>query len=292
MGGLLKQMPITGWVYIVAALALAGIPPLAGFWSKDEILHDAGANSTLVYILLSVAAFFTAFYIGRQVFLVFFGGARTEAAGHAHESPPVMTTPLIVLAVGAALGGLMNLPFGGFHQLATWLEHSVVHAHAGEFSLTVAGISTLLGLIAIGLAYLLYGRKPLEAGQRDPLLTTGPVFTFLNHKWYWDELYMAIFVAPYKALARFFAFTVDQEFWHDWFHDRILGDAFRGLAGILSKPVDEGLIDGAVNGVARVINGSSRELRKVQTGYVRNYALAVTLGIVIILGYIAIRFLM
>ncbi len=290
MGGLKDKMPVTTWVYIIGSLALAGIPPLAGFWSKDEILLDASLNNQLVYILLSISAFFTAFYMGRQVFMVFFGRARTEAADHAVESRPVMTTPLIILAALSVLGGLINLP--GLHPLGRWLEHSVAHAHTANFNIGVAAISTLLGLIAIGLSWLLYGRKPVEAGQPDPLRTTGPVFTFLNRKWYWDELYDAVFVRPYVKLGEFLAVTIDWKFWHDFVHDRIIGDAFRGWGAILSQPIDQGIVDGAVNGIAQLVDGSSQELRKTQTGYVRNYALAVALGVVLVLGFLAFRFLM
>jgi NADH-quinone oxidoreductase subunit L len=291
MGGLRKHMKTTTWVYIAGALALAGIPPLAGFWSKDEILLDASLNNTAVYLLLSVAAFFTALYMGRQIFMVFFGGERTEAARHAQESPPLMTTPLVVLAVLSIIGGLMNLPFGGFHQLGHWLERSVVNAHVGSFNIRVAATSTVLGLVAIGISYLLYGRKPLEAGERDPLYTTGPVFTFLNRKWYWDELYTALFVRPYNRLGDFLANAIDWAFWHDFVHDSIIADAFKGWGLILSRPVDMGIVDGAVNGIAQLVEGSSRSLRRVQTGYVRNYALAVLLGVVAILVYLAVRFL-
>ncbi len=293
MGGLARQMPLTTAVYIVGALALAGIPPLAGFWSKDEILLDASKNNLLVYILLTAAAFFTAFYMGRQVFMVFFGPPRSPAATHAAESAPVMTVPLVILAVLAVLGGAMNLPFEGFHHLGRWLEESVAHAHAaGSLNLTVAGVSTGLALVAIGLSYLIYGLKPLQETQADPLRATGPVFTFLNRKWYWDELYAAIFVRPYNRIGEFLAVTIDWKFWHDYVHDTVIRDGvFRSWAAILSQPVDMGIVDGAVNGIARLISGSSQELRRVQTGYVRNYALAVALGVVIILGYIAIRLL-
>src|SRR5690606_21028627 len=201
------------------ALALAGIPPLAGFWSKDEILLDASHNSTLVYILLTISAFFTAFYMGRQVFMVFFGPARTEEAAHAHESPPVMTVPLILLAALSVLGGLMNLPFEGFHHLGHWLEESIVNAHIAEITLAPAAIATVLALIAMALSWLLYGRKPLEAGERDPATAAGPVFTFLNRKWYWDEMYAAIFINPFNRLSRFLANVIDWRFLHDFVHD-------------------------------------------------------------------------
>ncbi|MCA2003011.1 MAG: NADH-quinone oxidoreductase subunit L, partial [Chloroflexi bacterium] len=121
MGGLRSSMPVTFWLYIVGALALAGIFPFAGFWSKDEILLDARLHFPAVYWLLTIAAFFTAFYMGRQIWMVFFGKSRTEAAARAEESPKVMTVPLMVLAALSVLGGGLNLPFKGFHQLGHWL---------------------------------------------------------------------------------------------------------------------------------------------------------------------------
>ena len=200
--------------------------------------------------------------------------------------------PLLILAGLATVGGLMNLPFSGFHQLGHWLEESVANAHIAGFEPSVAAISTVLGLIAIGVSYVIYGRQPLEeADQRDPLEVAGPVFTFLNRKWYWDELYHAVFVTPYNRLGTFLAEVVDWEFWHDFVHDRIINAFYDGWAAILSEPIDMGIVDGAVNGIAQLIGGSSRELRRVQTGYVRNYALAVALGVVVILVFLAIRFL-
>jgi NADH-quinone oxidoreductase subunit L len=294
MGGLAKKMPITTWVYIIGALALSGIPPLAGFWSKDEILLDASKENPAVYWMLTAAAFCTAFYMGRQVWMVFFGAPRTDAAGHASESTPLMTIPLMILAGLSVIGGAMNLPFDGMHFLAEWLHQSVVNAHVpaqGEgFSMAVASISTVLALIAIGISWLIYGMKPLAAEQRDPLMASGPVFTFLNRKWYWDEMYAVVFVKPYTWLGSFFADVIDWRFWHDYVHDSIIAQAFRGLAGILSQPVDLGLVDGAVNGIGSLIRGSSSGLRRTQTGYVRNYALAVALGVVVILAYLVINF--
>ena len=208
----------------------------------------------------------------------------------------MMTMPLVILAVLASIGGLMNLPFGRLHFLAEWLHQSVLNAHVpatGEgFSMTVAGISTVLALIAIILSYFIYGMKPLKEGQTDPLRVTGPLFTFLNHKWYWDDLYGAVFVHSYKRLGDWLAFTVDWRFWHDFVHDSVITQFFQGWASILSQPVDMGVVDGAVNGIGRLVAGSSRQLRRTETGYVRNYALAVALGVVAILAYLLVRFFM
>ena len=118
----------------------------------------------------------------------------------------------------------------------------------------------------------------------------GWVFTkVLNPKYWVDELYAFLFVNPFKRLANFLAFTIDWRFWHDWFHDNVIAAAFKRTARFLANPIDLGIIDGAVNGLGRVINWCSSKLRQVQTGYVRNYALSVLLGVVVIVAYFALR---
>ncbi|HAV76185.1 MAG TPA: NADH-quinone oxidoreductase subunit L, partial [Anaerolineae bacterium] len=169
MGGMRKTMPVTFWLYMIGTVALAGLPPFAGFWSKDEILLDASLHNPTVYWLLTAAAFLTAFYMGRQVWMVFFGEARHEASAHAEESPNVMTIPLMVLAVLSVLGGALNLPFKGFHQLGHWLEYTLHEVEVLGFDAGVAGISTVLALLAILISWFIYGRNPLKAGQIDPL---------------------------------------------------------------------------------------------------------------------------
>ena len=218
MGGLRKTMPVTFWLYMIGTLALSGIFPFAGFWSKDEILAEASLEGfTGVYVLLAIAAFFTAFYMGRQIWMVFFGEARHEAAAHAEESPRVMTVPLMVLAFFSIVGGALNLP--GVHTLTLWLEHTI-DVHPGEFVMSVAVISTLLALVAIFISWLLYGRNPLKAGQIDPLKKPlGFIFTGMENKWFVDEGYSAVIIKPFKQLSQFFADVVDWRFWHDWFHE-------------------------------------------------------------------------
>src|SRR5688572_25182607 len=157
MGGLRKTMPVTFWLYMIGTLALAGIPPLAGFWSKDEILLDASLHYSSVYWLLTIAAFFTAFYMGRQIWMVFFGEPRHEAAAHAEESPRIMTVPLMILAVLSVLGGALNLPFEGFRNLGHWLEYTLHDVEALSLNSWIAGISTVLALLAIWLSWLIYG---------------------------------------------------------------------------------------------------------------------------------------
>ncbi len=290
MGGLRRRMPVTFWVYLIGALALAGVFPLAGFWSKDEILAEAQALGYMpVYWLLAIAAFFTAFYMGRQIFMVFFGAERTEVAQHAEESPPVMTVPLMVLAALSVFGGALNLP--GLHTFTHWLEHTIEHIHPGEFNPVVAISSTVLALAAIAVSWWLYGRRPLaRSDQPDPLKRIlGPIFTGMEHKWWVDELYWALFLNPYIAISRFLAETVDWTFWHDGFHDTLIAGGFRRLAGFLSQPVDLGVIDGIANGLASLTQRLASLLRSIQTGYVRNYALSVFVGVVAILGYLILR---
>jgi NADH-quinone oxidoreductase subunit L len=292
MGNLRKHMPVTFWVYLIGALALGGIFPLAGFWSKDEILADAALEFKVVYWLLAIAAFFTAFYMGRQIWMVFFGNERTEVAAHAEESPKVMTVPLMILAVLSVLGGALNLP--GQHTLTHWLEHTFeavhVHLHATEFNPTVAISSTVLALLAIFLSWLLYGRKPLQAGDVDPLKKMlGPIFTGMENKWWVDEGYQAVVIGPYNRLAKFLAETVDWNFWHDWFHEKVIAGSYHWLVGFLSEPVDKGVIDATANGLARLTKNAAASLRRLQNGFVRSYALTVLLGVVLILGYLLIQ---
>jgi NADH-quinone oxidoreductase subunit L len=290
MGGLRKQMPVTFWLYLIGTLALAGIPPFAGFWSKDEILLDASTRFPLVYWLLTAAAFLTAFYMGRQIWLVFFGQPRHAAAEHAEESPLVMTVPLMVLAALSVLGGGLNLPFEGFHNLTTWLGHTIGEVEPEPLNLTVAGISTVLALAAIGLSWLLYQRKPLEAGQPDPLKRfLGPLFTGMENKWFIDEAYGFLFVKFYEALAHFLAQKLDWDFWHEWFHDSVVTRGFVGLAHFLANPVDLGFIDGIANGLATIAQNSAGSLRKIQNGFVRSYALSVLVGVVAIVGYLLLK---
>jgi len=311
MGGLREKMKTTFWVYVVGAVALAGIPPLAGFWSKDEILAEASHLNPTVYWLLTIAAFFTAFYMGRQIFMVFFGEARSEPAAHARENPPVMTIPLIVLAVLSFFGGALNLP--GVHTFGNWLEHTIhlggAEAHASEvveaaastaeagFNPVVAGISTGLALLAIALAYFLYMRRyqemqalPTAKRPDDPLRgMLGPVFTGMERKWWVDELYWAIILNPYIALSKFLADTVDWRFWHDWFHDNVITAGFNLSTRLLAIRIDLGIIDGIANGLATLTKGLAGQMRRLQTGFVRNYALSVFVGVVVILGYLILR---
>jgi len=288
MGGLRSRMPVTFAVYCIGALALAGIPPLAGFFSKDEILAEAARLDPVVYILLTSAAFLTAFYMGRQIWMVFFGQPRSGAAAHAQESPIVMTAPLAGLAVLATLGGALNLP--QVHSLSRWLGHTLGEVEIGEFRWQVAALSTGLGLLAIGLSWVLYGRRPLAQGADDPLRRIlGPLFAGMERKWGVDEAYNFLFVQRYVDLSRLLGDVVEGRFWHDWFHDRVLGRAYRDGTRWLSDGFDLPVIDGAANGLASLTRAAAGRLRTLQTGYVRTYALFLLLGVVAVLGYLLFR---
>ena len=301
MGGLRSKMKTTFWVYLIGAVALAGIPPFAGFWSKDEILAEASHLNPAAYWMLTAAAFLTAFYMGRQIWMVFFGEPRSAPAEHAAENPPVMTVPLIILAALSLLGGFINLPFEGFHNFSNWLEHTFAEAGVplveGEFVIPVAATSVFLALVAIGLSWWLYMRRarafkelPLAKRPDDPLRTyLGPLFTWLNQKWYIDELYASLILDRYVDLSRFLANIIDGRFWHDWFHDVVLAGGYRLLSRLLSVRIDLGGIDAFANGLAAVTQRSAAAVRRLETGYVRNYALSIFLGVVLIIGYLVLH---
>lgn len=258
MGGLRRRMPLTFWVYLIGALTLSGIAPLAGFFSKDEILAAASRQDPGVFIVLLIAAFFTALYMGRQILLVFFGQARSQAAAKAVESPALVTVPLILLALLSLGGGLLNLP--GSHILESWLEHSLVGGRPGAFLLPVALGSLGVALLGLAVAWLVYGRRlPADARQPDPLARPlGPVYRGMENKWKVDEFYHRVVVQPFAALA-----------------------------GFLAGAVDQGFIDGLVNGIAGLFPSLAQLVRKLQSGYVRTYALAVLVGVVAVLAYLA-----
>jgi NADH-quinone oxidoreductase subunit L len=260
MGGLREHMPTTYWTYLIGAGALAGIFPLAGFWSKDEILAHAWTTQNMgVFIVLLLGSLTTAFYMGRQISMVFFGTQRDHTY-HAHESGQVMTMPLIILAAGAVIAGAMNLP--GLHWLTHWLE-PVLHEHGHEFGLTQLTLAIVTTLLAAGSAYAgwfiyLKNESKIKAGARDPLHHfTGDMWDMLENAWFFDQTYERYTVVPwYRRVARFLARVFDQEG-----------------------------VDGMVNGVGQVFMRVSAGVRSLQSGYVRNYALAFLMGVIVIVGY-------
>jgi len=295
MGGLRTRMKTTFWVYLIGTLALVGIFPFAGFWSKDEILLEEQILFPPAYWILIIAAFLTAFYMGRQVLMVFFGKPRSEAAAHARDNPPLITVPLIVLAFFSAVGGILNLP--RLHSFAEWLEHTVKVIHPVEFNIIAAVVASLVAVSGLFIAWVVYSWRykqlqelPPAKRPDDPLRQwLGPIFTGMENKWWVDELYWAVILNPYIKLSRFLAEVIDWRFWHDWLHNSVIVRGYNSLARFLSGPFDLGLIDGIANGLASVTVRFAGSLRKVQTGYVRNYALMVFLGVVVIIGYLILH---
>ncbi len=272
MGALRKLMPITAVTFIIGWLAIAGVPPFAGFWSKDEILAYAFDNSPALWAVGLVTALLTAYYMTRQVVLVFFGEARwnderpveggdegeTAAPAeeiHPHESPWTMTVPLVVLAAFAVVGGLMNTPFSDDTKaFEHWLE-PVVHGAEAHLSLSggeqalLALIAIVSSLVGIGLAGLVYLRRRLPVVEPE----------VLAHAWYIDETIAKAVDGPGET-------------------------AFEGTAAF-----DRVVIDGAVNETGTLVKGFGSRLRTVQTGYVRNYALVIAFGTVALLIYVVTR---
>ena len=301
MGGLKDKMPVTYWTYLFGTLALAGVIPFAGFWSKDEILLDSlkvGVDEGLLsgyigFVLLVVAAAFTAFYMWRQVSLVFYGKSRHAAAEHAVESGRLMTVPLMVLAVLSLLVGFINVPSGfplldwllGKHQFTSFLERSVTFAHAGAFNFLLATFAVALALAAIYLARSIYNDRVLERVERDPLERdprTAGAFSLANAKLYWDEFYFRTIVYPYRNAAYFLAERVDWSFWHNYVHERLIRDPFNAATAILSWRVDKETIDRFFDGIGLLTQRVAGRLRHIQTGYVHVYALSVLFGALLV----------
>jgi NADH-quinone oxidoreductase subunit L len=214
---------------------------------------------------------------------VFAGEARSPAAARARESGSLMVVPLVLLSLLSLVGGALNLP--GIHSLADFLDH-----HAAEFDRNVAMASTAVAVLGILLAWAVYSRGRIYAEAPDRLAHLPfRLFTHMKRKWYWDELYSLIAVRPYYWIAEKLAVTVDWRFWHDFVHDSVLAEPLKATAAFLANPVDLGIVDGLANELADVVQRGSRELRKVQTGYVRNYALSVLLGVTALVAWLVSR---
>ncbi|MBV9661400.1 MAG: NADH-quinone oxidoreductase subunit L [Acidimicrobiales bacterium] len=267
MGGLRKHLRITFPAFIIGYLALSAIPPFDGFWSKDTVLAAAFHKSPALWAVGVITAGLTAYYMTRQVILVFYGQARWAdqsaahgAAGHSappHEAPPTMTVPLVILSVASVLGWLLNAPFGGLDFINRWLAPVFPAAIAPSFAVHT-GTKWIIGLVAtaVAVAGVLSGiaawRRQVDRPALEPAV--------LAHGWYIDEGIAAAVSGP---LAR--------------------------TASDLSFEVDAKLVDGSVNGIARLAAESGRQLRRIQTGYVRNYALGIGAGAAVILFYVALR---
>jgi NADH-quinone oxidoreductase subunit L len=264
MGGLRKHMPVTAWTFLIAALANAGIFPLAGFWSKDEILYGAIAGGQVaVWALGAGGAFLTAFYMLRCYYVVFEGSSRvdTHAAHHLHESPPVMAVPLVILALFSAGVGFVGFPpeHGAYHRFVepVFAAARGAEAHAAPVgAVPMAILSLAIAVAGVLVATRFYVWRPEIPARMAERYSKA--YRVLLNKYYVDELYDALIVEPIRRGS----------FW-------------------LWRKFDEPVIDGSVNGVASVVRVGSLVLRRVQTGYVMNYVLSFIVGVVAILGYLA-----
>ena len=266
MGGLRRQMPITAWTFLVAALANVGIFPLAGFWSKDEILFGAFAGgNTALWALAAGGVVLTGFYMLRCYYLAFEGPSRAPSHAHpAHESPAVMSVPLVILAIFAIGVGFVGFPpeHGAYHRFveAVFVMPGAMVAHAAPpwELVAMALVSLLIAVAGVLTATWFYRWRP---ELPDRLAAQYPTaYRILLNKYYVDEIYDALFVEPIK----------------------------RGAVWLWRR-FDEPVVDGSVNGVGAIVRTGSILLRYLQTGYVMNYVLSFILGVVVILGYVAFR---
>ena len=291
MGALRKKIPITFWTFFIATLAIAGVPGLSGFFSKDEILWQAFSSSHghfVLWLVAAIAAGMTAFYMFRALFMTFFGQSRVDehVAHHIHESPKIMTVPLMVLAVLSIIGGYIGVPhvLGGANHIHEFLAPVLgggaepAKAHAGISILTQAWassgeggghsaaalellmmvISVVIALIGIGIAYLFYVKNPalpkLLAERWKGL------YKLVFNKYYVDELYEILFIKSLK-----------------------------GLGTGLWKGFDDFVIDGTINGIAYLIGWLSGVTRRMQTGLVQNYAFSMVIGGIVLVAYYVVR---
>ena len=290
MGALRKKIPYTFWTFFIATLAIAGIPGLSGFFSKDEILWQAFSSShghILLWAVAAIAAGMTAFYMFRALFMTFFGESRVDhdVAHHIHESPKIMTVPLMVLAVLSVIGGYIGIPhvLGGANHIHEFLapvlgggaEPAKAHAgisiisqawasggeaggHSAALELLMMVISVVIALIGIGTAYLFYVKNP--ALPKMLAERWKGLYKLVFNKYYVDELYEILFI-----------------------------NSLKNLGTGLWKGFDEFVIDGSINGVAYLIGWISGGLRKIQTGVVQNYAFSIILGGVVLVVYYIVR---
>jgi NADH-quinone oxidoreductase subunit L len=291
MGGLKKYLPVTYWTFLIGSLAIAGVPFLSGFFSKDEILYETFHEGHVVlWVIGAVTSLLTATYMFRLVFLTFHGERRPPspdggfgaasapshhhgAGSHLHDAPPAMALVLIVLAIGSVLAGYIGIPhaLGGHNALASWLAPAfqaggpeVAGAEAAEeavtpeetaLELTLMVVSSLIAVAGIALAAFIWlKRRDIADGLARSL--AGPYRLLLN-KYYVDEIYDATIVRPIHALSR-------DGLW---------------------RAFDVKVVDGIVNGAGTIVSAGAGALRRVQTGSVRAYAGSVLIGVVMILGY-------
>jgi NADH-quinone oxidoreductase subunit L len=281
MGGLRESMPLTYRTFLIGSLALAGIFPFAGFWSKDEILLGAGRNGYQLFLVVGlVGAFMTAAYMTRCVYLTFFGEYRGH--GHPHESPPAITVPLVVLAALSVGAGFLNAP--GVELFSKWTENETV-LMAGvphhEFSVATAVVGMLFGLSGIGAGYLYYWRNLGPHRLTERLAPALAGYRVLENRYYLDHLYTGAVVGSIKGPIARAAYWVNQRVIDGVVNG--VGIASRKVAGFVYDVVDQRVVDGAVNGVGFSAEEGGIILRATQTGRVQQYA-AFLFGAVVVIG--------
>ena len=271
MGNLKAHMPVTYKTFFIASLAIAGIPPLSGFFSKDEILWKAFSQGSVAYWIFGwLGAGITAFYMFRLVTLTFEGTSRWPSHVHPHESPKLMTVPLIVLAVLSIIGGIWGIPhsLGGSNEIEHWLDPVFAPAEARMANVSIIGgpmeyilmaLSVLLAAGSILAARNIYLKNNQIA--ESFAMRFKPIYTLLWNKYYIDEAYDA----------------------------GVVNVINKGSEKVLWKGFDIPVLDGAVNGVASLIVFSSGWIRRIQTGVTQNYALAFVFGIIVVLGILLFR---
>jgi len=263
MGGLWKKLPVTGAVFLIGCLAIAGIPPFAGFWSKEEILGAVYAAHRFDLLWLAIiAAFFTAFYMFRLFFVTFSGKPTGATHSDVHESPAVMTVPMMVLAVLAVVAGFINTPFSP--MLHHWFMEGMVGGYivnkfgeaAGHAAAWVQVVAILVSVLGIWLAYLMYGKRSLSS---ESISEAAPVLYKLSyHRYYVDEIYQAVFVRPLKAL------------------------------GYLLNMFDRYVVSGMVSLVARLTAGIGTVHARLQNGQMQRYGFVVLVGLALLfIGIVA-----
>ncbi len=275
MGGLRKYMPVTFVTFVIGSLALAGIFPLAGFWSKDEILVTAGdAGFTAFLVVGLVGALLTAAYMTRCVYLTFFGEFRGH--GEPHESPPTLTVPLVVLAVMSVGAGFINAEAFGIENFRDWFEGAVAlpTLRHPSFNSVMAVVSVTVAVIGIGIAaYLWFQRQELGPfrglTQRNAAAHAG--YRFLENKYYLDDLYENVIVGGIRGPVAQASYWVNQHV-----IDGVVNAIGRGTATVARETydvIDQKVVDGAVNGLAETTGETGGLLRYVQSGRVQRYAL-------------------
>ena len=287
LGGLRKHIPTTFATFFIATLAIAGIPPLAGFWSKDEILAQTFQKGHFILFgIAALAALLTSFYMFRLLFLTFFGKTRLseKALHHLHESPRTMTIPLILLAILSLIGGILLgfPPENGFfhHFLGASFEGAHEAPHFAFLNLLLMGSSVAIAGIGGFLAWFLYCKRPdLPAKIANGAM---PLYTLLLHKYWVDELYDKTVLALCRLTSEV-SFSIDRT---------LIDGTVNGIASLslfLSKvkfSFDQHVVDGSANAIAAATQALSSRLRRIQTGGVQNYALTMAGGVVLLIGFV------